>query len=74
MLVTQERGDAVILGNLSHLLCHERGGISLVGGIFPRVLMNQPDGTLNLNTIKLNLPVFKDPHVNKIASIGLESS
>ena len=74
MLVTKQRGDAVILGHLSHVLCHERGGIAIAGGIFPRVLMNQPDGTLDLETIKLNLPVFKDPHVNNIASIALESS
>ena len=62
------------MGHLSHILCHERGGVAIAGSIFPRVIQNQPDGTLDLETIKLNLPVFSDPHVNRIASIALESS
>ena len=74
MLMAKNKGDAVILGHLSHILCYERGGISAVGSILPRVLQNQPDGTLDLKTLEETIPPFKDPHVNPIRSIALESS
>ena len=38
MIMAKNKGDAVILGHLSHILCYERGGISAVGSILPRVL------------------------------------
>lgn len=55
-------------------MIYERGGISAVGSIFPRVLPNEPDGTIDLKSIELNIPSFIDPHVNPIRSISLEST
>lgn len=43
-----QRGDEVILGNLSHIFLHEQGGMASVGGIHNRALANLPDGTLAL--------------------------
>ncbi len=40
------RGDEVILGDQSHTYFYEQGGLAALGGIHPRVLANQPDGTL----------------------------
>ena len=40
------RGDEVMLGDLSHTFLYEAGGISALGGIHPRTIPNQPDGTL----------------------------
>jgi threonine aldolase len=46
------RGDEIILGNLSHTFFFEQGGSAAVGGIHPRTVANQPDGTLALSEIE----------------------
>lgn len=46
------RGDEVILGRHSHIHLHEQGGISALGGIHPRVLPNNTDGTMSLDEIE----------------------
>lgn len=45
------RGDEVIVGDWAHVYINEAGGLSVVGGILPHVLPNQPDGTLKLEDI-----------------------
>jgi len=46
------RGDEVILGNLSHTFLFEGGGVAALGGVMPRTLPNLPDGRLDLEDIK----------------------
>jgi threonine aldolase len=46
------RGAEVILGDQSHTFCYEVGGISALGGIHPRCMANQADGTLRLCDIE----------------------
>lgn len=46
------RGDEVILGDQSHTFFYEAGGIAALGGIHPRTLPNQPDGTIDLERIE----------------------
>ena len=46
------RGDEVILGDQSHIFFYEQGGSSSLGGIHPRTVPNQPDGTIKLQEIK----------------------
>ncbi len=46
------RGDEVILGDKSHTIVYEQGGMAALGGIMPRTLPNQPDGTLRLAEIE----------------------
>jgi threonine aldolase len=46
------RGTEVILGDQCHTFIYEAGGISALGGIHPRPLLNQPDGTLRLEAIE----------------------
>jgi threonine aldolase len=46
------RGDEVILGDRCHTFLYEAGGISALGGIHPRPVPNQPDGTLRLEDIE----------------------
>jgi threonine aldolase len=46
------RGDEVILGDCCHTFIYEAGGISALGGIHPRPVPNQPDGTLRLEDIE----------------------
>lgn len=47
-----QRGDEVILGNLSHTFVFEAGGISALGGVHSCQLRNQPDGTIDLEEIR----------------------
>jgi len=47
-----KRGEEVILGDVSHIYLFEQGGISSLGGIFPRAVTTLDDGTLPLKTIK----------------------
>lgn len=46
-----QRGDEVLMGTLGHTFLFEGGGISALGGVFPHLLPNQPDGSLDLNDI-----------------------
>lgn len=47
LLTHCQRGDEVILGDWSHSFLYEAGGSAALGGIHPRPLPNQPDGTLD---------------------------
>jgi threonine aldolase len=46
------RGDEVILGDRAHTVVYEAGGISALGGVHPRTVPVQPDGTLPLDAIR----------------------
>jgi len=55
------RGDEVILGNLSHSFLYEAGGMAALGGVHPRTMQNQEDGTLKLEDIESAIRP-DDPH------------
>ncbi len=46
------RGDEAILGDQAHTFVYEAGGSAALGGIHPRTIKNQPDGTLLLEDIQ----------------------
>ncbi len=46
------RGDEVILGDRAHIYLFEQGGAAALGGIHPRSVRNEPDGTLPLDEIE----------------------
>jgi threonine aldolase len=46
------RGDEAIAGDASHTILYEQGGMAALGGIVPRPVHNQPDGTLLLEDIE----------------------
>jgi threonine aldolase len=46
------RGDETILGDQSHVFFYEQGGASALGGIHPRTLVNNADGTISLDAIE----------------------
>jgi threonine aldolase len=46
------RGDEVIVGDKAHTFVNEVGGMAALGGIQPRTLANQPDGTFVLDDIR----------------------
>ncbi|MCI0476524.1 MAG: aminotransferase class I/II-fold pyridoxal phosphate-dependent enzyme, partial [Anaerolineales bacterium] len=45
------RGDEVIVGDKAHSFINEVGGMAALGGIIPRTIPNQSDGTLALGDI-----------------------
>ncbi|MFQ5923704.1 MAG: low-specificity L-threonine aldolase [Anaerolineales bacterium] len=47
-----QRGDEIILGDKSHTFLSEAGGVSALGGVHPRAIPNQPDGTLRVDDIQ----------------------
>jgi threonine aldolase len=51
-LVHCGRGDEAVMGTSGHTFLHEVGGISALGGIFPSLIPNQPDGTLAIEDIQ----------------------
>lgn len=46
------RGDEILLGDRSHIFLNEGGGISAFGGVHPRTLPNNPDGTIDPERLK----------------------
>jgi threonine aldolase len=46
------RGEEAILGHLAHTFLYEAGGMAALGGVHPRTVPNQPDGTLALDEIQ----------------------
>jgi threonine aldolase len=45
------RGSEVILGDNSHMHIYENGGMSTIGGIHPKTVSNNPDGTMDIDKI-----------------------
>jgi len=74
MLAHAGRGDEIILGNLSHTFLYEAGGCAALGGIHPHVLPNEPDGTLDLQSIELAVRNAGDPHQPPTRMIVLENT
>jgi threonine aldolase len=52
LLTHCSRGDEVILGSEAHIFHYEVGGMAALGGIFPHLVPNQSDGTMNLEDIE----------------------
>lgn len=52
------RGSEVILGNNSHIHIYENGGIATIGGVHPRPVQNNEDGTMDIDLIEA---AIRDP-------------
>jgi threonine aldolase len=46
------RGDEMILGDQAHIFYYEQGGSAALGGIHPRIIPNQHNGTLAIQDIE----------------------
>lgn len=68
------RGDEVILGDQAHTYMYEQGGTAALGGIHPRVLKNQPDGTLDLEEIVAAIRDPGNPHFPRTKLITVENT
>lgn len=52
------RGSEVILGDNCHIYIYENGGIATIGGVHPRVVKNNNDGTMDIDLIEA---AIRDP-------------
>jgi threonine aldolase len=68
------RGDEVIVGDQAHTYMYEQGGMAALGGIHPRVLRNQPDGTLDLDEIVAALRDPNNAHYPKSRLVTVENT
>jgi len=73
MMVHCVPGDEVILGDKSHIVFYEAGGISALAGAIPRTLPVQTNGTLDLEDIKNAVRGF-DVHFPITRVIALENT
>ena len=67
------RGDGIILGEQSHILLNEAAGSAALGGVYLRVVPNQPDGTMDLVQVERAIP-DPDIHHANIRVIYLENT
>ena len=67
------RGDEIIVGDLAHIFYYEQGSTAAVGGIHPRTVPNQPDGTLDLNQVEAAIR-GDDLHFPRTSLICLENT
>jgi threonine aldolase len=67
------RSTQVIAGQDSHVICYEQGGMASLGGIFPAILPNLEDGSLDPEAIDAILRV-DNLHVPYTSLICLEST
>src|ERR671927_506246 len=68
-----QRGDEVIIGAEQHSYRYEAGGMGVLGSIHPRVLANQPDGTLDLAAVEAAISP-DDPHYAHTRLLALENT
>lgn len=74
LLVHCQRGDEIIVGDKSHIFLNEAGGASALGGIHPRNIPNQPDGTLPLDVIQASIRDATDVHQPATRLICIENT
>jgi threonine aldolase len=73
LLTHCQRGHEVILGDQSHTFINEAGGAAALGGIHPRTVKNQPDGTLALADIEAAIRA-ENVHYPRTRLICLENT
>ena len=68
------RGQAVLVGDESHIYHYEAGGPSTLGGSPLWVIPNNADGTLNLEKVQAGIADESDEHVAATALLCLENT
>ncbi len=68
------RGQAVIVGDQSHIYHYEAGGASVLGGSPMYVVPNTKDGMFDLELVKANIADESDAHVAPTALLCIENT
>jgi threonine aldolase len=74
LLAHCQRGQEAIMGHMAHSFLFEAGGTAAVGGIHPRTVPNQPDGTLDLSDVEAAIRPTDNPHHPHTRLICLENT
>ncbi len=67
------RGDEAIMGDCAHTFIYEGGGTAALGGVHPRTVPNQSDGTLLIEDIRHAVRA-DNPHFPKSRLLILENT
>jgi len=73
LLAHCQRGDAIIIGDSSHIFMYEQGGMAQVGGLLPHTVPVQADGKLRLRDLQ-NALYPNDEHKPSTRLIALENT
>src|SRR6266699_2390469 len=68
------RGEAVIVGNQSHIYHYEVGGASTLGGSPMAVVQTDPDGMLDPHEVEINISDGSDEHSAPSALLCIENT
>ena len=68
-----DRGDEILLGDKCHISLYEVGGVSALGGVHPRTLANNCDGTISLEILEKGIR-HSDIHSPTTRLICLENT
>jgi len=74
MLAHAGRGEAVIVGNQSHIYHYEAGSASTLGGSPMVVVSTDPDGMLDPNEVRINISDGSDEHTAPTALLCIENT
>ena len=74
MVHCSRRGDELLLGDQSHISIFEQGGVAQIAGVFPRLIKNLPDGTLDLKELEAKLNKIDDPHFTLSRLVCVENT
>ena len=67
------RGDEILLGDRSHISLYEVGGVAALGGVHPRALPNNNDGTISIDLLEKGIR-HSDIHCPPTRLICLENT
>ncbi|KAL4658184.1 putative low-specificity L-threonine aldolase 2 [Arapaima gigas] len=75
MVHCSERGDEMIVGNLSHLHVYEQGGSAQLAGVHSTTVATRPDGTFNLTELEDKIRHgYPDPHYPRSRLVCVENT
>lgn len=75
MVHCRERGDEMIVGDLSHLHIYEQGGSAQLAGVHATTVTTLPDGTFDLEQLESKIRHgYPDPHYPRSRLICVENT
>jgi len=74
VLIHAGRGQAVIVGDQSHIYHYEAGGPATLGGSPMHVVSTHPDGMLDLDQVRTGIADESDDHIAPTALICIENT
>uniref|UniRef100_A0A1A7YEN7 Threonine aldolase 1 n=2 Tax=Iconisemion striatum TaxID=60296 RepID=A0A1A7YEN7_9TELE len=75
MVHCRERGDEMIVGDLSHLHIYEQGGSAQLAGVHSTTVTTRPDGTFDLKWLESKIRHgYPDPHYPRSRLICVENT